>query len=47
MAPGGSLPSLYPVALDFVSPRRGWLLTPGGRLYATVDGGVAWRQVPG
>jgi photosystem II stability/assembly factor-like uncharacterized protein len=34
-----------PLAVSFVSKRRGFLATVGGRLLATGDGGRSWRRV--
>ena len=34
-----------PVGLSFVDASHGWLLTAGGRLYGTEDGGQSWTQL--
>ena len=35
------------LALDFVTPRLGFLLEQGGRMWKTRNGGRSWRDLPG
>jgi len=38
-------PGLHPASLQFVDAAHGWLLTRGGTLWKTTDGGHAWVEV--
>ncbi len=38
-----ALGSYTPQALDFISPRTGWMVDTAGTLLATTDGGATWR----
>jgi hypothetical protein len=42
--PGQAGAELSPV-IQAIDATRAWPLTPGGQLYATVNGGATWRRI--
>lgn len=42
--PGQAGTEVAPV-IQAIDATRAWLLTPGGQLHATVNGGASWRRI--